>query len=99
MASQLSQSKHPPKNRLFWVSFSFYCKFEGVVALWCNPLTLQPERSAGVGSISCRAPPLERHEKGSQTRLALGAKTATSPSLSPFFFWGGGGDCLTNRSW
>ena len=24
--------------------------FEGVVAPWCNPLTLQPEQSGGVGS-------------------------------------------------
>ena len=44
---------------------------EGVVALWCNPLTLQPEQSGGVGSNSGRAPPLERHDKGSWTRLSL----------------------------
>ena len=46
-------------------------KFEGVVAPWCNPLTLQPEQSGGVGSSPGRAPPLERHDKGSQTRLGL----------------------------
>ena len=44
---------------------------EGVVAQWCNPLTLQPERSGGVGSRRDRASPLERHGKGSWTRLAL----------------------------
>ena len=44
---------------------------EGVVAPWCNPLTLQPEQSGGVGSSPGRAPPLERHDKGSRTRLGL----------------------------
>ena len=44
---------------------------EGVVAPWCNPLTLQPEQSGGVGSNPGRAPPLERHDKGSRTRLGL----------------------------
>ena len=48
-----------------------YCKFEGVVAPWCNPLILQPEQSGGVGSSPGRAPPLERHDKGSQIRLGL----------------------------
>ena len=39
--------------------------FIGVVAQWCNPLTLQPEQSGGVGSKSGRAPPpVERHDKG-----------------------------------
>ena len=38
---------------------------EGVVAQWCNPQTLQPEQSGGVGLRS--------------QRLAL--NTATSPSL------------------
>ena len=38
---------------------------EGVVAPWCNPLTLKPEQSGGVGSIPGRTPPLERHDKGS----------------------------------
>ena len=42
---------------------------EGVVVQWCNPLTLQPE--GGVGSKPGRAPPLERHDKGSRTRFAL----------------------------
>ena len=45
--------------------------FEGVVAQWCNPLTLQSEQSGGVASIPGRAPPLERHDKGSRTRLVL----------------------------
>ena len=45
--------------------------FEGVVAPWCNPLTLQPEQSGGVGSSPGRAPSLERHDKGSRTRLGL----------------------------
>ena len=35
-------------------------KFEGVVVPWCNPLTLQPEQSGGVGSSPGRTPPLER---------------------------------------
>ena len=48
-----------------------FLSFEGVVALWCNPLTLQPEQSGGVGSKPSRVPPLELHEKGSQTHLAL----------------------------
>ena len=33
--------------------------------------TLQPDQSGGVGSSPGRAPPLECHDKGSQTRLAL----------------------------
>ena len=41
------------------------------MAPWCNPLTLQPEQSGGVGSSPCRPPPLERHDKGSRTRLGL----------------------------
>ena len=44
---------------------------EGVVAQWCNPLTLQPEQSGGVVSIPGRSPPLESHDKGSRTRLGL----------------------------
>ena len=44
---------------------------EGVVAQWCNPLTLKLEQSGGVGSIPGKTPPLERHDKGSRTRLAL----------------------------
>ena len=52
------------------------------MAQWCNPLTLQPEQSGEVGSRRGRASPLERHDKGSQTQLALGAKPATSPSSS-----------------
>ena len=46
-------------------------KAEGVVAPWFNPLTLQPEQSGGVGSSPGRVPPLERHDKGSRTRLGL----------------------------
>ena len=45
----------------------FKITIEGVVAPWCNPLTLQPEQSGGVGSSPGRAPPLERHDKGSRT--------------------------------
>ena len=44
---------------------------EGVVAPWCNHLTLQPEQSDGVGSIPGRTPPHECHDKGSRTRLGL----------------------------
>ena len=43
--------------------------FEGFVAQWCNPLTLQPEQSGGVGSILSRTSPLERNDNGSRTRL------------------------------
>ena len=39
------------------------------VAQWCNHLTLQAEQSSGVGSSTSRAPPLERHEMESRTRL------------------------------
>ena len=46
-------------------------RIEGVVAPWCNPLTLQPEQSGGVGSSPGRAPSLERNDKGSRTRLGL----------------------------
>ena len=38
---------------------------------WCNPVTLKPEQSGGAGSIPGRTPPLERHDEGSRTRLAL----------------------------
>ena len=48
---------------------SYYQFYEGDVALWCNPLTLQAEQSGGEGSDPDRAPPLERHDKGSRTRL------------------------------
>ena len=34
-------------------------------------MILQSEQSGGVGSIPGRAPPLEHHDKGSRTRLAL----------------------------
>ena len=46
------------------IAFLFDLTFdEGVVAQWCNPLTLQPELSGGVGSIPGRTPPFERHDK------------------------------------
>ena len=41
------------------------------MAPWCNPLTLQPNQSGGMGSIPGRTPPHERLDKGSQTRLGL----------------------------
>ena len=44
---------------------------EGVVSQLCNPLALQPEQSGGMYSKPGRAPPLERHDKGSRTRSAL----------------------------
>ena len=43
----------------------------GVVAQWCNPLTLKPEQSVGVGLIPGRTLPLKRHDKGLQTQLGL----------------------------
>ena len=45
--------------------------FQVVVAQWCNPLTSQPQQSRGVGSISGRATPLERHDdKGLGTLIS-----------------------------
>ena len=44
---------------------------KGVVAQWCNPHTLQPEQSDRVGLIPSRGPPLEHHDKESQTQLVL----------------------------
>ena len=55
-------------SKLRWLASD---SVEGVVAPWCNPLTLQPEQSGGVGSSPGRAPSLERHDKGSRTRLGL----------------------------
>ena len=52
-------------------NYLHHLQLEGVVVQWCNPLTLKPEQSGGVGSIRDRASPLERHDKGSRTRLAL----------------------------
>ena len=46
-------------------------KQQSPVKVLCNPLALQPEQSGGVGLKPGRAPPLERHDKGSWTRLAL----------------------------
>ena len=47
------------------------CNLEGVVAEWCNPLTLQPEQSGGQSSIPGRPSPLERHDNGSRFLLGL----------------------------
>ena len=44
---------------------------EGVVGTVVYPPTLQPEQSGGVGWNPSRAPPLERHGKGSWTLLGL----------------------------
>ena len=44
---------------------------EGVVAQWCNLLTLQSEQLGRMVSIPSRPLPLERHYKGLWTRLAL----------------------------
>ena len=55
--------------------------FGDVVMQWCNPLTLQPELTGGVGLISRTAPSLEHPNKVSWTQYlatfaipALGAK-------------------------
>ena len=42
--------------------------FEGVIAQWCNPLTLQPEQSGRVGLITSRIPPLAHYDKGLWTQ-------------------------------
>ena len=66
-------------------SFCFVVSSKGAVAQWCNPLTLQPEQSVGVGLILDRTSPLEHHDKGPWNRLrpqSLALKTATSPSPS-----------------
>ena len=57
-----------------------FLNFEGVVAPCCNTLTLQPEQSGGWGSHPIIT--LERHDKGSRTRLAHSyfCDPATSPS-------------------
>ena len=50
---------------------------KGDVAQWCNPLTpltLQPELSGGMGSISDRTPPLERHDKGLRRSRPYGSR-------------------------
>ena len=47
----------PPFSLLY-----FTHGFESILVQWCNPLTLQPEQSGGVGSKPGRAPPLERHD-------------------------------------
>ena len=52
-----------------------YNDLYSIVAQWCNPLNLKPEQSGcqsgRVGLIPDRTPPLERHDKGSRTRLGL----------------------------
>ena len=53
---------------VFRCTTGYSAPFKGVVAQCCNPQTLQSEQSDGMGSIPGRAPPLERHGKGSQTR-------------------------------
>ena len=66
---------------------------EGVVAQSYDPLTLQSAQSGGVGSIPGRAPPLQRHDKASRTRLAFGyfcdpaTSLTPSPMVSFFKFW------------
>ena len=57
--------------RLTLISLVWSDYAEGVVAQWCNPLTLKPEQSGGVGSIPGRTPPLERHDKGLWTQVVL----------------------------
>ena len=54
-----------------FIKFETFSSTEGVVAPWCNLLTLPPEQSGGVGSHPGRAPSLERHDKGSRNRLDL----------------------------
>ena len=45
------------------------CLSKGVVAQWCNPLTLQPaEQSGRQGSIPGGDPPLEYIDKGLRSR-------------------------------
>ena len=58
-------------KRYFGLPENFLDSLEGVVGPWCNPLTLQQEQAGGMGWSPDRAPPLERHDKGSQTRLGL----------------------------
>ena len=41
------------------------------MAQWCNPLTLKPEQSGGMGSSPGRTPSLERHDKGWRTRSVM----------------------------
>ena len=56
-------------NEFYCIEFypfilSTFLLIEGVVAQWCNPLTLKSEQSGGVGSNPGRTPPLERHDRG-----------------------------------
>ena len=60
---------------------------EGVVVPWCNPLTLQPEQSGGMGSIPVGPHHLSVQGVMDSTRSALfwrsqhlALKNATSPS-------------------
>ena len=64
------------------VNFLFPSKpdfYEGVVAPWCNPLTLQPEQPGEMGSSPGRAPPLKRHNKGRGFDLVC--STSAIPAL------------------
>ena len=49
-------------------NFTVRVDLEGIVAYWCNSLTLKPEQSGGVGPIPSRTLPLHYHDKRSQTR-------------------------------
>ena len=68
LEGQASEVTHPDFE---FHSIELNISPEGVVAQWCNPLTLQLEQSGGVGSIPGKATLLERHDKGVQTPLAL----------------------------
>ena len=48
----------------FLVLISWGLDVNCIVVQWCNPLTLQPEKSGGQNLIPGRAPSLERHDKG-----------------------------------
>ena len=64
---------------------SYGHNIEGILAQWCNPLTLQPDQLGGQRLIPSMAPPLEHHDERSWTLLApiyLALITATSPPPS-----------------
>ena len=42
---------------------------------------MQPEQSGGQGSIPGRAPPHERHEKGSRTQFSASVSASVIPQL------------------
>ena len=73
----------------------FLCHIiERVVALCCNPLTLQPEQSGRWGSNPTST--FEHHDKGSWTQSALsysvipvlGTENGTSPSPTSYQYAG-----------